>query len=80
MALTRARDCSDSGNQQGNKAAEPQNAAGSLRGLFSVSSKGCAWRRGTNLTGLGSTQEGQKIQPGAKAQLNLAVFQVSELP
>ena len=50
------------------------------RSLFPVSSEGCVPGRETNLAGPGSTQEGQKIQPGAKARLNLAVPQASELP
>lgn len=58
----------------------PKMLQAASRGLFSVSSKGCVQRRGTNLAGLGSTREGQNIQPGAKAQLNLAVFQASEPP
>lgn len=78
IVLSRAKDCSDTGSRRGDKVAEPLSAAGSLGGLFSVSSEGCVLGRGTNLAGLDSAQEGQKIQPGAKAQLNLAVFQASK--
>lgn len=61
--------------QQSNNVAEPQNAAGSLRVVFLASCRGCVPGTGPNLPGLGSTQEQQKIQPGAKAQLSQVVFQ-----
>lgn len=61
IVLARTKGWSDTGNQQGNNAAEPQKTAGSLGELFSVLDKGSLVERGTNLTGLGTVQEEQII-------------------